>query len=125
MRGCDNLRVHFISTNDFHVCTDVRKEVFIVLTIDQISNAAKIIAKEYPVIKIQLFGSYAEGKNTPESDVDILLEFDSVAVVTLLTLCRIKNRMEELLNVPVDVVTLPVPEDSIIEINKVVSLYAA
>ncbi|MBO5007295.1 MAG: nucleotidyltransferase domain-containing protein [Clostridia bacterium] len=95
------------------------------LTIDQISNAAKIIAIEYPVVKIQLFGSYAEGKNTPESDVDILLEFDSVAVVTLLTLCRIKNRMEELLNVSVDVVVLPIPEDSLIEINKVVPLYAA
>ena len=95
------------------------------LTINQISNAAKIIAEEYPVIKIQLFGSYAEGNSTPESDVDILVEFDSVAVVTLLTLCRIKNRMEELLNVSVDVVTLPVPEDSLIEINKVVSLYAA
>ena len=95
------------------------------LTIEQISNAAKIIAKEYPVVKIQLFGSYAEGKNTPESDVDILLEFDSEAVVTLLTLCGIKNRMEEILNVPVDVVTLPIPEESLIEINNVVPLYAA
>ena len=113
------------STIEKHVQRDVRKEVLIMLTIDQISNAAKIVAKEYPVIKIQLFGSYAEGRNTPESDVDILLEFDSVAVVTLLTLCRIKNRMEELLNVPVDVITLPIPDDSIIEINKVVSLYAA
>lgn len=103
----------------------MRKEVFIMLTINQISNAAKVIAEEYPVIKIQLFGSYAEGNNTPESDVDILVEFDSVAVITLLTLCRIKNRMEELLKVSVDVVTLPIPEDSIIEINKVVSLYAA
>ncbi len=95
------------------------------LTIEQISNAAKIIAKEYPVVKIQLFGSYAEGKNRPDSDVDIILEFNSSAVVTLLTLCSIKNRMEEILNVPVDVVSLPIPEDSLIEINKVVSLYAA
>ncbi len=95
------------------------------LTINQISNVAKIIAEEYPVVKIQLFGSYAEGNSTPESDVDILIEFDSDAVITLLTLCKIKNRMEELLNVSVDVVTLPVPEDSLIEINKVVSLYAA
>ena len=95
------------------------------LTINQISDAAKIIATEYPVIKIQLFGSYAEGNNTPKSDVDILVEFDSVAVVTLLTLCKLKNRMEELLKVNVDVVTIPIPEDSLIEINKVVPLYAA
>ena len=95
------------------------------LSIEQISDAAKIIAKEYSVTKIQLFGSYAEGNNTPESDVDILVEFDKDAVVTLLTLCRLKNRMEELLNTPVDIITLPIPEDSLIEINKVVSLYAA
>ena len=95
------------------------------LSIEKIADVAKIIAKEYPIVKIQLFGSYAEGKNTPDSDVDILIEFDSVAVVTLLTLCRIKNQMEELLKVPVDVITLPIPEDSMLEINKVVSLYAA
>ena len=95
------------------------------LSIEKIADAAKIIANEYPVVKMQLFGSYAEGKNTPDSDVDILIEFDSVAVVTLLTLCRIKNQMEELLKVPVDVITLPIPEDSMLEINKVVSLYAA
>lgn len=95
------------------------------LSIEKIADVAQIIAKEYPVVKIQLFGSYAEGKNNPDSDVDILIEFDSVAVVTLLTLCRIKNHMEELLKVPVDVITLPIPEDSMLEINKVVSLYAA
>ena len=95
------------------------------LSIEKIADVAQIIAKEYPVVKIQLFGSYAEGKNNPDSDVDILIEFDSVAVVTLLTLCKIKNKMEELLKVPVDVITLPIPEDSMLEINKVVSLYAA
>ena len=95
------------------------------LSIEQISDAAKIIAKEYPVVKIQLFGSYAEGRSTSESDVDILVEFDDAAVVTLLTLCKIKNRMEEILKVSVDVVTLPIPEGALIEINKVVSLYAA
>ena len=95
------------------------------LSINEISKAAATVANEYGIKKVMLFGSYAEGKNTPDSDVDILLEFDSLAVVTLLTLCSIKNRMEELLNVPVDVVTLPIPEDSLIEINKVVPLYAA
>lgn len=33
--------------------------------------------------------------------------------------------MEELLKVPVDVITFPIPEDSILELNKVVSLYAS
>lgn len=95
------------------------------LTIKQITSAAEIVAKEYPIISISLFGSYAENKNTENSDVDILVEFSSQVPVTLLTVCAVKHRMEELLNTSVDVITLPIPADSILEINKVVSLYAA
>ena len=95
------------------------------LTRDQIKAAAEIVASEYPISQMQLFGSYAENKNTPESDVDVLVEFTEGAVVTLLTLCKIKNRMEDILNTPVDVISIPLPDDSILEINKVVPLYAA
>lgn len=41
------------------------------LDINQIITAAQIVAKEYPISRIELFGSYAEGRNTPESDVDL------------------------------------------------------
>ena len=95
------------------------------LTIKQISDAAKTVAKEFPIIGIHLFGSYAENRNTKDSDVDILVEFSPQSRVTLLTICAVKCRMEELLNTPVDVITLPIPRDSILEINKVVPLYAA
>ena len=95
------------------------------LTTKDIANAANIIGKEYPISKIQLFGSYAENRSTPESDVDILVEFSEDAVITLLTLSSIKNRMEELLNTKVDVISVPIPKDSMLEINKVVPLYAA
>ncbi|MGM9936326.1 MAG: nucleotidyltransferase family protein [Candidatus Ornithomonoglobus sp.] len=94
------------------------------LTIEQIEKAALIVAKEYPIISIELFGSYAEGRNTPESDVDLLVKFQTTSV-SLITLCSLKNRLEELLSVPVDVVHAPVPKGSIIEIGKVVPLYAA
>lgn len=95
------------------------------LTIKQILIAAEIVAKEFPIINMSLFGSYAENRNTEDSDVDILVEFSPQACVTLLTICAVKCRMEELLNTPVDVITLPIPQDSILEINKVVPLYAA
>ncbi len=32
--------------------------------------------KTQPVVKAWLFGSFARGEETPESDVDILVEFD-------------------------------------------------
>lgn len=95
------------------------------LTIEQIIAAAEIVAKEYPIVKIALFGSYAENRSTEDSDVDILVEFDSRVCVTLLTVCAVKCRMEELLGTAVDVITLPIPEESILEIDKVVQLYAA
>lgn len=94
------------------------------LTIEQIVKAAAVAAKEFPVTKIQLFGSYASGKNTPESDVDLLVEFTTDAV-SLLTLSALKQRFEELLGIPVDVVHAPIPDDSIIELDKVVPIYAA
>ena len=94
------------------------------LTIDQITEAAKTAAAEYPITRIDLFGSYANGTNTEKSDVDLLVEFETAAI-SLLTLSSLKIRMEELLNISVDVIHSPIPEDSIIEIEKVVPLYAA
>lgn len=93
------------------------------LTIKQIEEAAIIAANEFPIKSINLFGSYASGKNTPRSDVDLLVEFTKP--ITLITLCSLKLRMEELLGTSVDVIHAPVSEDSIIEIDKVVPLYAA
>lgn len=94
------------------------------LTIEQITKAAVTAATEFPITQIMLFGSYANGTNTPDSDVDLLIEFQTKSV-SLLTLCEVKNRLEELLGVDVDVIHAPIPDGAIIEIDKVVSLYAA
>ena len=95
-----------------------------VLKLDEILSAAETVAKEYPITRINLFGSYAEGRNTADSDVDLLVEFETEAV-SLITLSSLKNRLEELLDTPVDVIHAPIPEGSILEIGKVVPLYAA
>ena len=55
---------------------------------------------------------------------DLLVEFETEAV-SLITLSSLKNRLEELLDTPVDVIHAPIPEGSILEIGKVVPLYAA
>lgn len=94
------------------------------LTIEQITEAVKTAAQEYPVKRIDLFGSYANGTNTDKSDVDLLVEFTTQAI-SLIVLSGLKIRIEELLNTPVDVIHAPIPENSILEIDKVVPLYAA
>ena len=94
------------------------------LTIDQITTAAETVAKEFPIKSITLFGSYAEGKNTEQSDVDLLVEF-STERVSLLTLASIKNRFEELLGVDVDIIHAPLDESAMIIPNREVLIYAA
>lgn len=94
------------------------------LTLEQIKNAAATVAAEYPIKSIMLFGSYAEGCSTPESDIDLLVEFEAAAV-SLLMLSDLKSRMEELLGKSADIIHAPVPEDALIKPEKVVPIYAA
>ncbi len=60
---------------------------------------------------VALFGSVARGEETPESDLDFLVEFDAGAA--LFDLVRIEMDLEELLGRPVDVVSVGglLPED--------------
>lgn len=45
--------------------------------------------------------------------------------MTILRLSRLKNRLEELTNLEVDIIHGPVREDDMIEIGRTVELYAA
>ena len=65
------------------------KGVDTILIIKQIITAAETVAKEFPIIGISLFGSYAESRNTEDSDVDILVEFSPQIKGTLLTVCSV------------------------------------
>lgn len=60
--------------------------------------------KTQPVLKAWLFGSYARGEETPLSDVDILVEFDNQARVSLLKHAAMICDLEKILDCPVDIV---------------------
>ena len=60
--------------------------------------------KTQPVLKAWLFGSYARGEQTPLSDVDLLVEYDDKARISLMKHCAIMNDLEELLDRKVDLV---------------------
>ena len=92
--------------------------------LEQIRDSVCIVAKEYPIKKVELFGSYAENRNKPESDIDLLVEFFPSAV-SLMTLNSVKYRLEELLKTEVDLIHAPIPEGSLIEINRKVPVYGA
>ena len=94
------------------------------LTIQQIADGVHVASQEYPLRRVELFGSYASGKNTAQSDVDLLVEFTQPRV-SLLTISALKYRMEELLGTEVDIVHGPLPQDSMLEIDRRVPLYGA
>ena len=88
-----------------------------------IDNMA-VVAKEYPIERAELFGSYANGQSTAASDVDIIMEF-STPQVSLLMLNDIRYRLEELLQTKVDLVHGPLPADGLLEIDRRITLYGA
>jgi hypothetical protein len=92
------------------------------LTHEEIRSAVARIAAVFPVKQAAYFGSYADGRQTDSSDLDLLLEFHKPAI-SLFTLSAIKCDLEEQLKVPVDVVHFPPPKDSLIEIGKTVRVY--
>ena len=58
----------------------------------------KIIAeyfKTQPVVKAWLIGSFARGEETPESDIDILVQYDSTARISLLTISHMMGELEK------------------------------
>ena len=96
------------------------------LLIDQevIKSRIRDVAVEYPVKKIDLFGSYAEGRQTEDSDVDLLVEFKTPDI-SLFVLSGLRIDIEESLGVSVDLLHVPLPKDSMIEIGRTVPLYEA
>ena len=94
------------------------------LTIQQIADSVNVASREYPLRKVELFGSYASGKNTSQSDVDLLVEFTQPRV-SVLTISALQVRMEELLGTDVDIIHGPLPEDSLLEVNRRIPLYGA
>ena len=54
------------------------------------------------IVHLAVFGSVARGDNSPESDVDLLADFDETKRYTLLTMGRLESRLADLLGTGVD-----------------------
>ena len=54
------------------------------------------------IVSLAVFGSVARGDSSPESDVDLLADFDHTKRYTLLTLGRLESQLADLLGAKVD-----------------------
>lgn len=58
-----------------------------------------------PILRAWVFGSFARGEQTPESDIDILVDFDHQnARIGLMEYVRISDGLKELIGREVDLV---------------------
>jgi predicted nucleotidyltransferase len=69
--------------------------------VQSISRMREELRERFTVVRIGVFGSFARGDETPESDVDILVE---LAEPTFDHYMDLKYRLEEVLQRPVDLV---------------------
>ena len=92
------------------------------LTHKDICRAFQEAAPKYNVNRAYYFGSYANGTQNSESDLDLLVDFDA-PLVSLFTITGLAAELEEMLHTEVDVLKLPLPTDTYLEIKKVVKCY--
>ncbi len=62
-----------------------------------------VLRDEFGVTSIRLFGSVARDEASPDSDIDILVDFETPP--TLFGFFRLRGYLEDLLNANVDLVT--------------------
>lgn len=93
-------------------------------TLDKIKQAVHTAAAQYPVKRVELFGSYANGTADESSDVDFMVEF-SENPTSLLHICGFRETLSELLNLDVDIVKLPRKPDDGLTIGRTVRIYGA
>ena len=90
-------------------------------TEERIRSVIHSLKDIYSLRRVSVFGSYAEGRATDTSDLDLLVEFDEPAV-SLITLNLLKYDIEDALGLPVDVIHAPLPDNSLIKPGKVVNV---
>lgn len=94
------------------------------LTIEKIKKTIETIAPKYGIRKVTLFGSRATKNFRENSDVDLIVEFETISV-SLFVLAGLMNELEEKFGVSVDIIHGPLKKDCMLEIEREIEIYAA
>ena len=77
-----------------------------IYTIEEIKNRIDPIIKKYCIPAMYLFGSYARGDATEESDIDLLVDTTGTTLTSLLRLGELYCDLEDALKKRIDLVTV-------------------
>ena len=75
-----------------------------VYKIEEIAERVRPVAERYGITKVYLFGSYARGEATEESDVDLLVEAEGIK--SLITYGGLYGELKDALQKELDLVTV-------------------
>ncbi len=89
---------NFLDENSKGMVMKTLKEIVQIL-----SEHKAELKRKYKIKSLKIFGSYAEGKNTEKSDIDLIVDFYEVP--TLIELVRIEEELSKLLGSKVDLLT--------------------
>ncbi|AFY89206.1 nucleotidyltransferase family protein [Chroococcidiopsis thermalis] len=68
-----------------------------------LQQSKSVLQENYRVTELGIFGSYVRGEQNEESDVDVLIDYEKAP--TLFKLVELRNYLNELTGMKVDVVT--------------------
>ena len=74
-------------------------------TIEEIERRITPVAEKYRLAAVYLFGSYARGDATEESDADLLVDLSGTGIDSLFQLGGLYNELEAALETGIDLVT--------------------
>lgn len=77
-----------------------------IYTIEEIKRRALPVIQKYNIPAMYLFGSYARGEATEESDLDFLVDTTGTRLTSLLSLGELYCDLEEIFQKEIDLVTM-------------------
>ncbi len=75
-------------------------------TLEEISSIVRPIAIKYSLPAVWIFGSYARGEASEDSDLDLLVDTAGTQIRSLISLGALYNDLSAAFDVPVDLVTV-------------------
>ena len=76
-----------------------------VYSVEEIAQRILPVAQKYGLKAVYLFGSYARGTATEESDIDLLVDTTGTSLTSLLALGALYCDLEDALKKPIDLIT--------------------
>ena len=77
-----------------------------IYTIDEIKKRVFPVIQKYNIPAMYLFGSYARGEATEESDLDFLVDTTGTSLTSLLALGALYCDLEEIFHKNIDLITV-------------------